>query len=208
MSSDANESSPASLFKRSINKKPRSRRERSPLRDQHDGGMSRSTENAGQPSTSSVELSPMTQVAKIKARHKSRQKMQGPSFGAEGSDVSRATISPICLFILHAALADYLTELSSTSPLDWRRIPGEKAHSQSLSLSCKLPSGLHSKSYLLELKASTQSTLSFRQRALDQSIDAESDMSMVYEHTNDSLASAPRPFYCLYMIMTVSRKMK
>ena len=99
MSSDAN-ASPASLFKRSTGKKPRPRRERSPLHDQNDGDVSMSTENIDHPSTSSIELPPMTQVAKIKARHKSRQKMQGRlSFGAEDSDVSQAIISPVIMFI-------------------------------------------------------------------------------------------------------------
>lgn len=100
MSSDANESSPASLFKRSTNKKPRPRRERSPFGGQHDGDASVSAENVDQPSISSIELSPMTQVAKIKARHKSRQKMQGRlSFGAEDSDVSQVIISTVFVFV-------------------------------------------------------------------------------------------------------------
>lgn len=117
MSSDANESSPASLFKRSTNKKPRPRRERSPLGDHHDGDTSMNAENADQPSTSSIELSPMTQVAKIKARHKSRKKMQSRlSFGAEDSDVSQPIISPDFMRI---CLAEHLTERSSLSLLDW-----------------------------------------------------------------------------------------
>jgi GC-rich sequence DNA-binding factor len=57
------------------------------------------------------------------------------------------------------------------------------------SYSTQSPSGLYSKSYLSELKASTPSTPSFKQQVSDGSIDMGSDMSMVYEHTNDSLAS-------------------
>lgn len=89
MSSDPANSSPVPLFKRSTNKKPRPRRERSPLSESHDADASRSTENVDQLGSSSFEQSPMTQVAKLKAKQKSRNKLQGRlSFGAEDSDVS------------------------------------------------------------------------------------------------------------------------
>lgn len=111
MSSDAVDSSPAPVFKRSTNKKPRPRRERSPGDIQLDLNTPLSTQNADPADSALVEESPMTQAAKLKAKLKSRNKLQGRlSFGGDDSDVSQKAI--LSSLVSHLALvAEHLTEV-------------------------------------------------------------------------------------------------
>lgn len=113
MSSDAVDSSPAPLFKRSTNKKPRPRRERSPGDAQTNPAPQLSTEDVDPANSSAImEESPMTQVAKLKAKHKSRNKLQSRlSFGGDDSDVSQM-LSYIFMVAILAFVAEHLTEVS------------------------------------------------------------------------------------------------
>lgn len=83
---DASDSSPLPLFKRSTKAKARPKREKSPT-DSSIADVSLSIDHNDSDVSFSADVSPMTQVAKLK--QKARKRIQSRlSFGADESDVS------------------------------------------------------------------------------------------------------------------------
>ncbi|KAF8319659.1 hypothetical protein DL93DRAFT_2164354 [Clavulina sp. PMI_390] len=200
--SDPAASPATSLFKKSANKKSRaSRRERSPNHDSDQAQNEGDTSMVGpmsmdmsfdqsnsRPSTPSngADTSPMAQAAKIKAKHKSRAKMQSQlSFGGDDSDATGDEFK-----VKKSALSRKLALSSSSSPAKTQLSEASFSTPQS-------SGGMYSKSYLAELKANTPSTPAFKAQPSSNPISLaagdDGNMSMEYDAMEESFTADTLP---------------